>query len=177
LKTGPIILALLGIGLALALFFAPVKPSESDTSTPAEPSAAASEAADHEHDHNHAADVDAQIDTILQQMRAQELPPMQAVIAIRNIADEHPENVKANFTLGLMSIQTAQFDKAVQRFEAVLKADPQNPEAMRLMAQSHLGLGDTATARTFYQRAIENAPTEETKSSIQKELDPLSINP
>jgi Flp pilus assembly protein TadD len=164
------------LGLTAALYFSPVRPTQVN-----EPQANAEELEEAATAHNHSqepasAKVDAEIDSILVKMRAQEMPPMQAVLAIRAIADAHPKNVKANFTLGLMSIQTAQFEKAVARFDAVLKVDAQNAEALRLRAQSKLGLGDTTAAREDYLKALELAPSEEMKASVKNTLQQISNN-
>lgn len=182
MKKGPVILLVVGLAISAGLYFAPVKPSNENAT---EVSTNEQFSDNHNHEgHDHAAEsnqqggppVDAQIDDILAKMRNQEMPPMQAVLAIRAIADEHPDNVKANFTLGLMSIQTAQFEKAVQRFDAVLQVDAQNAEAMRLRAQSYLGMGDTAAAIANYEQALENAPNEELKASVNEALTQIKSN-
>jgi Flp pilus assembly protein TadD len=182
LKTGPIILVVLGVVLTLALFFSPVK------SKPAETALAntAQETEEDHSDHNHspkendqvdpsASAVDAQIDSLLMKMRNQELPPMQAVLAIRDIAEKHPKNLKANFTLGLMSIQTGQFEKAVERFKTVVEVDPQNSEAYRLMAQCFANLGNLKSAEENYLKAIEYA-AEQDKAGLKAELEKFNNN-
>lgn len=180
MKTGPIILVVLGIVLTLALFFSPVKSKPAETALVD----TAQELEEDRGDHNHGtteqvdttvAAVDAQIDSLLMKMRNQELPPMQAVLAIRNIADKHPKNLKANFTLGLMSMQTNQFEKAVERFKTVVEVDPQNSEAYRLMAQSYANLRDLKSAEENYLKAIEYA-AEQDKAGLKVELEKLNNN-
>lgn len=118
---------------------------------------------------------DSLVDDALQKMQSGALPPMQAVLSIRDIAERFPENIKANFTLGLMSMQTAQFDKALERFQTVLEQDPLNGDAHLLLARARVALGDTSAATEGLNHALETLSNEETKIAIREEL--ASINP
>jgi cytochrome c-type biogenesis protein CcmH/NrfG len=68
--------------------------------------------------------------------------PMKGVQMLRAITREKPDDVPANMLLGRMSIQSGQFDKAIGRFETVLKKEPENKEALYFMAQAYEGKGD-----------------------------------
>ena len=72
--------------------------------------------------------------------------PMRGVQILRDITAQKPDDIPANMLLGRLSIQSGQLDKAMQRFETVLKADPKNTEAMYFMAQAYEGRGDKAKA-------------------------------
>lgn len=72
--------------------------------------------------------------------------PMRGVQILRDITAQKPDDIPANMLLGRLSIQSGQLDKAIQRFETVLKADPKNKEAVYFMAQAYEGLGDKAKA-------------------------------
>ncbi len=72
--------------------------------------------------------------------------PMRGVQILRDITKEKPDDIPANMLLGRMSIQSRQFDKAVKRFETVLKQDSTNSEAVFFMAQAYEGLGDKTKA-------------------------------
>lgn len=72
--------------------------------------------------------------------------PMKGVMMLREMTKEQPEHVAANMLLGRMSIQSNQLDKAVTRFETVLKKEPENKEALYFLAQAHEGLGNKAKA-------------------------------
>lgn len=121
-------------------------------------------------------DPDAQVDEALRQLQSGELPPMQAVLKIREVAENNPENVKANYTLGTFSMQTGQFDKAVGRFKTVLEKQPDNGEVWRLLAEAQLKSGDTTQAKESFAKALKLVD-EETASAFKKELPELnSIN-
>ena len=74
--------------------------------------------------------------------------PMRGVQILLAITREKPDDVAANLLLGKMSIQSGQFDKAVLRFETVLKREPENKEALFFLAQAYEGKGNK-------QKAIE----------------------
>lgn len=171
MKKSPVILTLAGLALLLGLLFAPISPATEKLTEAKEP--------EHDHEnHQHSSEngntVDNEVDDILQKMQSGELAPMQGVMQIRDIADEHPESIKAQYTLGLMSMNTGQFDKALGRFEKVLELDPNDITAYRLKGRVHLEMGDTSSAAASFDKALGLAD-KETRSSIEQELIELKL--
>lgn len=74
--------------------------------------------------------------------------PMVGVQMLLAITREKPDDVPANMLLGRMSIQSAQYEKAIKRFETVLKTEPNNKEALYFLAQAYEETGNK-------QKAIE----------------------
>ncbi len=74
--------------------------------------------------------------------------PMIGVQMLLAITREKPDDVPANMLLGRMSIQSAQYEKAIKRFETVLKIEPNNKEALYFLAQAYEETGNK-------QKAIE----------------------
>lgn len=66
--------------------------------------------------------------------------PMQGILLIRDVLKSEPENLFALMSLGKLSIQSGQYDKAIERFKQVLEIDKTNLEAKFLLAVS---LGET----------------------------------
>ncbi len=54
--------------------------------------------------------------------------PMQGIMMLRELSEEHPENTAVQIQLGRLSIRTNQWENALNRFEKVLKIDPNNKE-------------------------------------------------
>lgn len=52
--------------------------------------------------------------------------PMQGIFMLRDVADKNPTHVLAQHNLGILSMQTGQYEKAVKRFEKVLSLNPDN---------------------------------------------------
>ena len=86
--------------------------------------------------------------------------PMRGVQILLAITREKPEDIPANMLLGKMSVQSGQFDKALGRFETILKLQPSNTEAMYFMAQAYEGKGDKPKAIELLEKCkkIVNKP-------------------
>ncbi len=61
--------------------------------------------------------------------------PMQGITLLREVVQVEPEHVNANLNLGLFSMRSGQFDKAIGRFETVVKKKP-SAENYALLAEA-----------------------------------------
>jgi len=77
--------------------------------------------------------------------------PMQGILMLREIVEIDPENVEAIFNLGLLSRQSGQFDKAVERFEKLISIDESNIQARFLLGLSYLDLENKAEAKKHFE--------------------------
>ncbi len=66
--------------------------------------------------------------------------PMQGIKMIREVLDKQPDNQLALFNLGLLSMQSGQYEKAVERFERILTLNPKDVNSCLLLAQSLVSL-------------------------------------
>lgn len=82
--------------------------------------------------------------------------PMQGITMLLDVVKKDPKNVKANLNLGLFSIKSGQFDKAVNRFKTVIDTKP-TPEAWFYMASAYENLGQKGDAIAAYEEAKELA--------------------
>ena len=55
--------------------------------------------------------------------------PMEGILALRALADEMPPNLDAVMWLGRFSVESGQLDKARERFDQVIDAQPERVEA------------------------------------------------
>ncbi|MEO5584162.1 MAG: tetratricopeptide repeat protein [Flavobacteriales bacterium] len=81
-------------------------------------------------------------------------PPMQTIVKLKELADEEPDNVEAQYHLGLFSWQTGQYDKAMERFKNTIKLDAKGyPDAYAYLGQAYASLDSTdkaiATLETY----------------------------
>lgn len=76
---------------------------------------------------------------------------MKGVSLVKEITAKDPENGAANLLLGQQGLISQQFEKAVQRFETVLKNEPKNVEAMLGLAEAYKGLGQKEKAKELLQ--------------------------
>ena len=82
--------------------------------------------------------------------------PMQGIQLLLEVVKEDPKNVKANTNLGLFSMRSGQFDKAVTRFKTVIEQKP-DPEAWFYLATSYENLGQNKDAILAYEKSKELA--------------------
>ena len=99
--------------------------------------------------------------------------PMKGVQILLAITREKPEDVPANMLLGRMSIQSGQFDKAVGRFETVLKKEPDNKEALFFLAQAYEGKGDKPKAIEMLEKCKKIVNNPEFSKEIDKRINSL----
>jgi Flp pilus assembly protein TadD len=154
-KTGPIILISVGVLLTVLLYLAPRTALNETTPEVTQTSG-----------------VDELIDEAIEKVRGD--APMEGIMSLRQIAEEHPNNPKAQFYLGLFSIQSGQYEKAVERFRKVVELDPNNVDAYRFLGDSHRSLGDTLETRAAYGAYLELSTDEEAKAEVQALLDQWS---
>lgn len=68
--------------------------------------------------------------------------PMKGIVILREIADSLPDYIPAQMTLGRLSLQTGQYDKARERFQNILRLSPTDTEALYFLALANEGLGN-----------------------------------
>lgn len=79
--------------------------------------------------------------------------PMQTIMKLRTFADEHPDNVEAQWHLGLFSWQTGQYDKAMDRFKRVVALDPTgHSDAYAWLGRAYAALDSTEQAVAAYEK-------------------------
>lgn len=89
-------------------------------------------------------------------------PPMQVILKLKGLADEEPENVEAQYHLGMFSWQTGQYDKAMERFKNTIKLDPKGyPDAYAYLGQAYASLDSAdkaiATLETYKTLVTDTA--------------------
>lgn len=76
--------------------------------------------------------------------------PMQGIQLLREVSERDPNNIYAQFMLGLGGMQSGQYDKAIGRLQKVVVAQPQNLEAILGLAESFEKVGNKKEAIRWY---------------------------
>lgn len=168
MKIGYVILILIGLALLAFLYFSPVVPPQNEKSSEESVTEDIPEVSGE-------MTPDQRIDQALLELQDTTIPPMQTILKIAKVAQEHPENQKAQLTLGLLSLQTGQFENAVVRFSNLVSLDSSNGESWKYLAQARLGAGDTAEARIDFEKALQLVDAE-TGVAFKAELPALVRN-
>ncbi|MGI4749449.1 MAG: tetratricopeptide repeat protein [Janthinobacterium lividum] len=82
--------------------------------------------------------------------------PMTGISLLLGVVAKEPKNLKANLNLGLFSMKSGQFEKAVIRFKNVVEQKPEL-EPYFYLAESYKQLGMKPEAITAYQKCKELA--------------------
>lgn len=100
--------------------------------------------------------------------------PMAGITMLLDIVKEDPTNLKANYNLGLFSMRSKQFDKAVDRFNTVLKQTPNNAEVWFYLATSYENIGLKSDAISAFQKSKELAADPSLTQFIDRKVEELS---
>ena len=96
--------------------------------------------------------------------------PMQGILAVKEIADKHPDNLYAQMMLGLGGIQSGQYDKAAERFLTVVQKQPNNMEAILNLAGVYERMGNKTEAVKWYKDALNFIQVPEAKKDIEERI-------
>lgn len=99
--------------------------------------------------------------------------PMKGIKLLKEVIEEDPNNESALYYLGNFSIQSGQYDKAVLRFESLVKINPEHYEARYLLGYSFEMLKDTNSAIKNYDFVAESAGNMEIKKLAEEGIDKL----
>lgn len=100
--------------------------------------------------------------------------PMEGITKVRQVAERDSTNIFAQMVLGHGSVLSGQYDKAIDRFERVVRLQPGNLEALLMLAEVFERKGDKASAVNWYTRALPLVQNPELKSAMQMRIEELS---
>ncbi|MFC3561721.1 tetratricopeptide repeat protein [Pedobacter jamesrossensis] len=95
--------------------------------------------------------------------------PMQGIAMLLEVVAKDPKNLKANMNLGLFSIKSGQFDKAIPRFNTVIATAP-TPEAYFYLATALENLDKNKEAVEAYLKSKKLAANPTLSSFIDKKV-------
>lgn len=99
--------------------------------------------------------------------------PMAGIALLREVVTAEPKNVEANKTLGLFSIRSQQFDKAIERFKTVIEVKP-DAESYFYLATSYENIGLKNEAIAAYKKSKEIAADPTLSQYIDRQIEALS---
>jgi tetratricopeptide (TPR) repeat protein len=93
--------------------------------------------------------------------------PMEGILKIREVAERDPNNMYAQFMLGMGAMISGQLDKAIERLTKVAQREPGNLEAILVLAEAYERTGDKSNAIKWYEASKKNIHDRD----IVKEID------
>jgi tetratricopeptide (TPR) repeat protein len=87
--------------------------------------------------------------------------PMKGILMLREVSEKDPNNWGANFNLGLLSIQSGQYEKAVERFEKLIVIKSDDVQANFYLGVSLLELEKFEEANNIFTKVkqLSSDPT------------------
>ena len=98
---------------------------------------------------------------------------MNGIMTLRKLLEVNPDNIEGSYHMGLFSMQTGQFERAVARFEKVLSLDESNDLARFQLAVAYSQTGQGAKARPLLENVIQGKASPEIKRSARELLNNL----
>ena len=128
MKRSPFIAIVLGLVLALYIYTSSVRPKRPSVKKELS--------------------INEQIQAALSNIQDSDNPQsqMKGILQMRSLSEKYPENADLQWNMGLFSIQSGQYEKAVTRFEKVINIDAQRLDAYMQLAISYIALQDTSAA-------------------------------
>ena len=99
--------------------------------------------------------------------------PMQGILPVREIATKNPNNLYAQYILGLGGKKSGQLDKAIERFLIIVKSKPTHIESILHLAECYEMKSDKINAKIWYLKASELIPNEAIKTEIANRINEL----
>jgi len=78
--------------------------------------------------------------------------PMQGIQMLREVLEADENNELAIYNLGLLSMQSGQYDRAIERFERLVDLAPDNLQAQFLLGVSYFEAGQNTEAKAQFER-------------------------
>lgn len=85
--------------------------------------------------------------------------PMQGIALIREVLEKDSTNLRAIVELGHFSVTSAQFPKAIERYQQALRVRPDFHEALLFLGETYVRMGDLNNAEKYlikYKNTQEN---------------------
>ena len=81
-----------------------------------------------------------------------EANPMKAIGMLREVLVQDPANELALYNMGMLSIQSGQYDRAVERLDQLLKVNPKHVQGNLLLGVAYLETGNKRKAREQFEK-------------------------
>jgi tetratricopeptide (TPR) repeat protein len=96
--------------------------------------------------------------------------PMEGIQMIREVVERDPNNAYAQFTLAMGAMVSGQLDRAIERLTVVVKIQPDNLEAIVMLAEAYEQKGDNTNAIKWYEASKKLIDNPDINSEIDKRI-------
>ena len=100
-------------------------------------------------------------------------PPMQGILMLREVATDDPKNEFALFSLGMLSIQSTQYERAVDWLTKLVDVNPQHLQGQVFLGVALANAGEKDKARTQFEKARKMTADQSVHATIDSYLKDL----
>ena len=98
---------------------------------------------------------------------------MKGVVLLKAVVAKDSNNVQAIYSLGMLSVQSGQYDKAEQRFKRLISIQPFNPEYYYYLADIYAKTGKKELAIKMYETCRSLLKDSKSKKEIETIINQL----
>lgn len=98
--------------------------------------------------------------------------PMEGITLLLEVVKKEPQNLEANKALGLFSLQSRQFDKAIERFMVAVEQEP-NAESYFYLATAYENIGMNNDAIIAFEKSKQLASDPTLSQFIDRKIEEL----
>ncbi len=99
--------------------------------------------------------------------------PMQGIKILRDVLKQDSKNESALYNLGILSIQSGQYDKAAKRFEELLDVNPNHSTGQFYLGVAWANLGDKTKALESFNKARKMETDPEFRATVDSYIKDL----
>jgi len=96
--------------------------------------------------------------------------PVKGVTLIREVLTADPNNERALYDLGILAVQSNQYDKAAERFKQLVKVNPKNVNGQFYLGVTSARTGAKEQARAAFLAAKSLSADPALAASVEEEL-------
>jgi tetratricopeptide (TPR) repeat protein len=87
--------------------------------------------------------------------------PMKGILMLREVLTQDPKNQLALFDMGMLSIQSGQYDRAIERLKELVSINEKHTQGQLLLGLAYLNKGDKANAKAQFEKVkqLDNDPS------------------
>lgn len=93
--------------------------------------------------------------------------PMKGIMMLREVVKKDSLHENAQMNLGLLSMKSNQYAKAIERFKLVLNINPKRIETYIYNAQAYLAINDTMQAKESFKLFLANNKNKELQQQVE----------
>lgn len=99
--------------------------------------------------------------------------PMEGIMKIREVAERDPNNMYAQYMLGVGGLMSGQLDRAIDRLSLVASKQPDNVEVKLMLAEAYERKGDHSNAAKWYEAVKQHINNPDILQELEQRIQSL----